>query len=234
MPCRGTWTSLRIGFMWTSWGLIRPSARCCIWVGATPTINTGWGMKGLRVALPRSTWVYWLMKSWAWANNVSLQPRRPTISWVASRSREDILPLYSALVRVHLESCIQLWSPQQRKDTDLLEQVQRRATKMIRGLEHLSFEERLRKLELFSLGKRRLWGDLIAAFQYLNGVYEKDGDRLFSRACRNSTSGICFKVKAGRFRLDTKKKHFTTRVVRFYNEVRLDREMSLLIAGVLD
>ena len=71
-------------------------------------------------------------------------------SSVASRSREGILPLCSDRVRPHLQFCVQLWGPQHRRDRDLLERVQRRDTIMVRGMEHLSYEGRLRALGLFS------------------------------------------------------------------------------------
>jgi len=110
------------------------------------------------------------------------------------RSREVILPVYSILIRPHLESSVQLCSPQHRKDMDLLEQVLRRATKIVRVMKHLSYRERLRELGLFSQ-KEELRGYLTAAFQYLQGAYKKTGEGLFTRACRDRTRDNDFKLK---------------------------------------
>ena len=90
---------------------------------------------------------------------------------VVFKSKDNIVRLYKALVRPKLEYCIQVWSPYLRKDRsiDMIERVQRRATKMIEVLRKLGYDERLRKTGLISLEKRRVRGDLIRIFRMIKG-----------------------------------------------------------------
>ncbi|GAB0193654.1 hypothetical protein GRJ2_001830700 [Grus japonensis] len=140
---------------------------------------------------------------------------------VTSRSREVILPLYSALVRPHLEYCVQLWGPQYKTDMELLERVQRRAMKMITGLEHLSYEDE--RVGVVQPREKKALGRSNCSFPVPEGAYGKDGEGLFIRECSDRTRGNMFKLKEGQFRLDVRKKFFTVRVVRHWN--RLPREV---------
>ena len=135
---------------------------------------------------------------------------------IVNRDKMTILSLYKSVVRPHLEYCIQAWRPYLQRDIDLMEKVQRRATKLINGMQDLTYEERLKALGLTTLECRRLRGDLIETFKILKG-YELIESTKFFKVKSDNTRGHSLKVEKGRSRLDPRKYSFSQRVVNYWN-----------------
>uniref|UniRef100_A0A8C5MT82 Reverse transcriptase domain-containing protein n=1 Tax=Leptobrachium leishanense TaxID=445787 RepID=A0A8C5MT82_9ANUR len=141
---------------------------------------------------------------------------------VHSRDENIILPLYKSMVRPHLEYAVQFWAPVLKKDIIALEKVQRRATKLIRGKEGLSYEARLTSLNLFSLEKRRLRGDLITLYKYIRGHYQPLSDNLFINRTIHRTRGHPFRLEERKFSLKHRKGYFTVRTIKLWNSLPVE------------
>jgi hypothetical protein len=134
------------------------------------------------------------------------------------RDKDVILQLYKSLVRPHLEYSVQAWRPHFQKDIDLIEGVQRRATKLISDLKDKSYENRLRILNLTTLETRRLRGDLIEVFKIFKGFDNLDPTMFFELSTA-PTRGHSLKLIKPRCRLDIRKFSFTHRVIDAWNSL---------------
>ena len=137
---------------------------------------------------------------------------------VISRDKNIILRLYKTLVRPHLEYCAQVWSPYMQKDKEVLEKVQRRATRMIKGFGTLTYEERLEKCGLTSLEKRRCRGDLIETYKLMTNKGAAAPSRFFQMAHRGGLRGHRFKI-IRKSEGSIKQRFFSSRVTNAWNEL---------------
>ena len=135
------------------------------------------------------------------------------------KSEKVIVTLFNALVRPHLEYCVQFWSPYYRKDIDKLERVQRRATKLIPRLRNMPYEERLKELNLFSLEKRRMRGDLIEVFKMFRGFDNINISDYFDIDRERNTRNNGFKIIGKNFRSEESKHFFFNRIVNVWNSL---------------
>lgn len=128
--------------------------------------------------------------------------------------------LYTALVRPHLEYANQIWCPYLVKDVEALENVQRRATRMVPQLKGLSYEERLRKLDLPTLAYRRSRGDQIETYKIITHKYDPDCTRgIFKMRDDSITRGNSLKIFKEGSRLNIRKNTFSNRVVNNWNDL---------------
>lgn len=138
---------------------------------------------------------------------------------IVNKSPEVFAPLYSVFVRPHLEYCVQAWSPYLLKDIKILEGVQRQATRMIWGMKGLSYKERLKALNLFSLERRRLRGDLIEVFKMTLHMSSSPITDLFVFRPHTGLRGHKYTLEKVRSKLAIRYNFFSNRVVNSWNRL---------------
>ena len=130
--------------------------------------------------------------------------------------------LYKSMVRPHLEYANQVWAPRLKKHIEMLENVQRRATKLVPGLKDLEYEERLRRLKLPTLAYRRLRGDLIEVYKIMTGKYDPEVcEGLIVRREDDRSTGHPHKIFKERANREIRKNSFPHRIVDVWNRRRM-------------
>ena len=138
---------------------------------------------------------------------------------VSSRSRKVILPLFRGLGRAGLEYAARFWRPYLQRNIDLVEGVQRRATRVLIGTQGLSYEERLHFLNMFTLDERRCRGDMIEVFKIFNGMDRMDHELLVHRQSTAFTRGHQYRLVRDNARLWCRREFFSNRVVNKWNSL---------------
>ena len=131
--------------------------------------------------------------------------------------KEIFLALYLTLVRPLLEYAVQCWSPYLQQDIDLLERVQRRATKLVPTIAHLPYEMRCRELGIQTLRDRRVRGDMIEVYKLLNGMENIDYRNFFNLSHRQSRGHSRKLETPTGWRTTLRGNYFSIRVVRPWN-----------------
>ena len=129
------------------------------------------------------------------------------------------IQLYKALIRPHLEYATVVWNPCLKKDVFLIESVQRRATRLVSEIRHLSYEERLRKLGLPTLNYRRCRNDMIQVYKVLNQIDSIPANKFFTLSEESRTRGHKYKLVKGHNRTRHKASIFPQRVVNPWNKL---------------
>ena len=132
-------------------------------------------------------------------------------------NKEVFLDLYKSLVRPHVEYSSVVWCPCTIRDRKLIEGIQRRATKMLPGMQNLSYDQRLRTMEIPSLQYRRLRADMIQVYKIIHGIDNIDPNTFFEMSNDKRTRGHKYKILKQRAKCNLRRLSFSHRIVDTWN-----------------
>ena len=200
------------------------SAKLCMLASTTQVTNTAWMVKSWKQLRRREIWVYCIMsrklkpgKQCAKAARTAQMVLGQIARAFHFRDKHVFLKLYKTYVRPHLEFAGQAWAPWTAADKDLLENVQRRAVRMVSGLKSANYEDRLRELNITTLEEKRHQVHMLYVYKVLTGREDIDKGQWFTMRTRTASNKLNVKVNHGR--LDVRRNFFSVRVSGQWNDI---------------